>query len=92
MLVKLFKTYFETDDIICIRPIIKYNGELKFNIELTKDSVEVRWNISKMVDDEETLMMKMEGLRKELAKIKNQSDTVIELGQGISMKKPKNGN
>lgn len=90
MLIKVQQTIFEVDDVTIIHPIQKYNGEMYFRIELNnKQDIKIGWLISKVLDSEDILYMKTELLRTEIAKLKNKSDTISELGQTISLKKEK---
>lgn len=90
MLIKIYHTYIETDEIVSISEIKKYSGAMFFNIYFrNKTEHEVSWNIAQNVDEEDVLRQKLELLRKEIVRIKNKSEIIIEVGQSISLKKPK---
>ena len=89
MLFKIQNIYLEIDEIQSISHIKKYNGNLYFVISLkNKESHDISWNIANNFDEEIILFQKMETLRKEIVKLKNKVETIIELGQSINLKKP----
>lgn len=90
MLFKLQNIYVEADEISGISAIRKYNGSLSFDILMkNKNEHQISWSISNNFDEEDVLFQKMETLRRDIAKFKNGGVIVLDLGQAISLKKPK---